>query len=86
MHITFIKKFKKKSLKTTSQKFKEHKKKYYFFRKYKFIRYFQNINLKFILMLQLTTKCMNKFMYSITIRFIPNNKDYNLCHYLYSVY
>ena len=37
-------------------------------------------------MLQLTTKCMNKFTYSITIRFIPNNKDYNLCHYLYSVY
>ena len=37
-------------------------------------------------MLQLTTKLMNRFSYSITTPFIPNNKDYNFYYNLYSVY
>ena len=30
-------------------------------------------------MLQLTTKLMNRFSYSITTNFIPGNKDYHSC-------
>ena len=30
-------------------------------------------------MLQLTTKLMNMFSYSITTHFIPGNKDYYFC-------
>ena len=37
-------------------------------------------------MLQLTTKLMNKFNYSITIYFIPGNKNYHSCRNLHSVY
>ena len=33
--------------------------------------------LSFILILQLITKLMNKFIYSITIHFIPSNKDHD---------
>ena len=29
---------------------------------------------------------MSKFKYSITIHFIPNNKDYHLCRNLHSTY
>ena len=38
------------------------------------------IFLSFILMLQLTTKLMNMFSYSISIHFILSNKDYNSCY------
>ena len=37
-------------------------------------------------MLQLTTKLMNRFSYSITTHFIPNNKDYHSCCNLHLVY
>ena len=37
-------------------------------------------------MLQLTTKLMNKFSYSITTHFIPGNKDYHSCCNPHSVY
>ena len=37
-------------------------------------------------MLQLTTKLMNKFSYSITTPFIPGNKDYHSCCNSHSVY
>ena len=33
--------------------------------------------MSFILMLQLIIKLMDRFSYSITTHFIPNNKDYN---------
>ena len=45
--------------------------------------------LSFILILQLATKLMNKFSYSITIHFIPSNKDYDsYCnpHSMYQTY
>ena len=37
-------------------------------------------------MLQLTTKLMNRFNYSITTHFILNNKYYNFCRNSYLVY
>ena len=37
-------------------------------------------------MLQLTTKLMNRFSYSITTHFIPSNKDYHSCCNPHSVY
>ena len=40
----------------------------------------------FIIMLQLTTKLINRFSYSITTHFIPSNKDCNSCCNPYSVY
>ena len=56
---------------------------------------FTKIDLKFylfigweglILILQLTTKLMNKFSYSITTHFILGNKDYHSCCNPHSVY
>ena len=47
---------------------------------------FSKTNLKFFLMLQLTVKLMNMFIYSITAQFNPNNKYYNFCCNPYLVY
>ena len=50
---------------------------------------FPKIDHNFIQMLQLTTKLMNRFSYSITTHFIPGNKDYHsYCnpHLVYQIY
>ena len=81
MYIIILKIKNHKKVTHLSLKFNKYLKKNIFFKKYNCMsKIFHKINLQFYYNVTTHNEIYDRFSYSIITHFIPNNKEYHLCH------